>query len=335
MKSNKVFIIAEVGVNHNGNIQLAKKLISLAKKIGADAVKFQSFRADKLAFKNTPKVKYQKINSPKKESHYEMLKKLELSYEDHKQLIDYCKKLKIEFISTPYDVESAKILLDCGIKKFKTASADIIDYFLHNFLSKNAKEVIISTGMASHKEISNVISMYKKKTKISLLHCISNYPCSDESLNLNNIKSLNKKFNLPIGFSDHSQNKNSSLVAIGLGARIVERHITLSKKLKGPDHLSSDNPNEFKKYVNLIRNTEKILGTYEKKVQEEETEMKKISRKGIYYLKNIAKGKKIRLNDLHLIRPSTNLSIFEIKNLLKKKLKKNVFKNSALNKNDF
>jgi N,N'-diacetyllegionaminate synthase len=335
MNSNKVFIIAEVGVNHNGNIQLAKKLISLAKKIGADAVKFQSFRADKLAFKNTPKVKYQKINSPKKESHYEMLKKLELSYEDHKQLIDYCKKLKIEFISTPYDVESAKILLDCGIKKFKTASADIIDYFLHNFLSKNAKEVIISTGMASHKEISNVISMYKKKTKISLLHCISNYPCSDGSLNLNNIISLNKKFNLPIGFSDHSQNKNSSLVAIGLGARIVERHITLSKKLKGPDHLSSDNPNEFKKYVNLIRNTEKILGTYEKKVQKEEIEMKKISRKGIYYLKNISKGKKIRLNDLHLMRPSTNLSIFEIKNLLKKKLKKNVFKNSALNKNDF
>ena len=336
MNSNKVFIIAEIGVNHNGKLKFAKKLVYIAKNAGADAVKFQSFKADKLAFKNTPKVKYQKINSPKSQSHYEMLKKLELSNNDHKQLIDYCKKLKIEFISTPYDVESAKFLLSSGIKKFKTASADIIDYFLHDFLSKTAKEVIISTGMASYKEIKEALSMYrKKKTKISLLHCISNYPCSDESLNLNNIKSLNKKFNLPIGFSDHSQNNNSSLIAIGLGARIIERHITLNKKLKGPDHFSSDDPNEFKKYVNQIRNTEKILGSYEKKVQKEEVEMKKISRKGIYYLSDIPSGRRVKLNNLQLLRPSTNLTVFEIKNLLKKKLKKNVSKNTALNKNDF
>lgn len=336
MNSNKVFIIAEIGVNHNGKLKFAKKLVYIAKNAGADAVKFQSFKADKLAFKNTPKVKYQKINSPKRQSHYEMLKKLELSNNDHKQLIDYCKKLNIEFISTPYDVESAKFLLSSGIKKFKTASADIIDYFLHDFLSKTAKEVIISTGMASYEEIKEALSMYrKKKTKISLLHCISNYPCSDESLNLNNIKSLNKKFNIPIGFSDHSQNNNSSLIAIGLGARIIERHITLNKKLKGPDHFSSDDPNEFKKYVNQIRNAEKILGSYEKKVQKEEFEMKKISRKGIYYLSDIPSGKRVKLNNLQLLRPSTNLTVFEIKNLLKKKLKKNVSKNTALNKNDF
>jgi N,N'-diacetyllegionaminate synthase len=144
MNLNKVFIIAEVGVNHNGKIQLAKKLIAIAKKAGADAVKFQTFKAKNLAFKNTPKVKYQITNSSKKETHYEMLKKLELSKKNHKELINYCKKLKIEFLSTPYDVDSAKFLLKCGVKKFKTASADVIDFFLHEYLAKEAKEVIIS-----------------------------------------------------------------------------------------------------------------------------------------------------------------------------------------------
>ena len=248
MVTNKTFIIAEIGVNHNGSIKIAKKLILSAKKNNADAVKFQTFNADRLAFKYTPKVKYQKKNSKKKETHFQMLRRLQLNEAQHLQLINFCKRKKIEFLSTPYDVEDAKLLVKHGIRKFKTSSADLTDYFLHNFLSRIAKHVIISTGMSSLKEISNTLKIYnKKKTKITLLHCISNYPCSDKSLNLNNITTLKNTFKLPVGFSDHSSNKNAAITAMGLGCRIIERHITLSKKMKGPDHLTSDDPKQFQK----------------------------------------------------------------------------------------
>jgi sialic acid synthase SpsE len=336
MNISKIYIIAEIGVNHNGDIGIAKKLILSAKKNGADAVKFQTFNAERLSFKDTPKVKYQEKNSIKKQTHYEMLKELELNENQHYELINFCKKKKIDFLSTPYDVEDAKFLIKCGIKTFKTSSADIIDYFLHKYLSLNAKEVIISTGMCSYEEISNTIKLYKKsKTKISLLHCVSNYPCSDKSLNLRNIPSLYKKFKVPIGFSDHSQNILSPVIAISLGCKIIERHITLDKNMKGPDHFASDNPEHFKLYVQRIRNAELILGSKEKKTQKEEMEMKKISRKGIYYCRDISKEKKVTLNDLYLKRPWTNNTIFSVKKIIKKKLKKNVKQNSRLSKYDF
>ena len=294
---NKTFVIAEIGVNHNGSVKIAKKLILSAKKNNADAVKFQSFSADRLAFKNTPKVKYQKKNSQKNETHYQMLKKLQLSEAQQLELINFCKRKKIEFLSTPFDVEDAKILARHGIEKFKTSSADLTDYFLHNFLNKNAREVIISTGMSTLREISNTLKIYnKKKTKITLLHCVSNYPCSDRSLNLNNITTLKNTFKLPIGFSDHSGNKIAAITAMGLGCRIIERHITLSKKMKGPDHSASDDPKQFQKYVKLIRNNEQILGDFRKKIQKEEIEMLKTSRKRIYYLKDLKKGKATLIN---------------------------------------
>ena len=333
---NKTFIIAEIGVNHNGSVKIAKKLILSAKKNNADAVKFQSFNADRLAFKYTPKVKYQKKNTKKKETHYQMLKKLQLSETQQLELVNFCKKKKIEFLSTPFDIEDAKFLAKCGIKKFKTSSADLTDYFLHNFLSKNAKEVIISTGMSNLQEISKTLKIYnKKKTKIILLHCVSNYPCSDSSLNLNNITTLKDSFKLPIGFSDHSNNKLAAITAMGLGCRVIERHITLSKKMKGPDHLASDDPEQFKEYVKLIRNTEKILGGFEKKKQKEEIEMLNISRKGIYYLKDLKKGERVTFNSFFLRRPWGGLSMFDIKKILKNGLSKDVKKNEKVKINDF
>jgi len=336
MVSNKTFVIAEIGVNHNGSVKIAKKLILSAKNNNADAVKFQSFNADRLAFKHTPKVKYQKKNSKKKETHYQMLKKLQLSEAQLLELINFCKRKKIEFLSTPYDVEDAKLLAKHGIKKFKTSSADLTDYFLHNFLSKNAKQVIISTGMSNLKEISNTLKVYnRKKTKIILLHCISNYPCSDKSLNLNNITTLKNSFKLPVGFSDHSDNKLAAITAMGLGCRVIERHITLSKKMKGPDHLASDDPEKFKNYVKLIRNNEQVLGDFKKKKQKEEIEMLNISRKGIYYLKDHKKGKKVTFKNLFLRRPWGGLSVFDIKKILKHRLLKDVKKNEKLKINDF
>lgn len=336
MVNNKTFVIAEIGVNHNGSVKIAKKLILSAKKNNADAVKFQTFNADRLAFKYTPKVKYQKKNSKKNETHYQMLKKLQFDEAQHIELINFCKKKKIEFLSTPYDVEDAKLLLKHGIKKFKTSSADLTDYFLHRFLSRNAKQVIISTGMSTLNEISDTLNLYnKKKTKIVLLHCISNYPCSDRSLNLNNITTLQNTFNLPIGFSDHSDNKIAPLTAMGLGCRVIERHITLSKKMKGPDQLASDDPKQFEKYVKLIRNNEQLLGDFKKKKQKEEIEMLKISRKGIYYSKDLKRGKKVTFKDLFLRRPWGGLSIFGVKKILKYRLLKPVKKNEKLKINDF
>jgi len=336
MVNNKTFVIAEIGVNHNGSIKIAKKLILSAKKNKADAVKFQTFNADRLSFKNTPKVKYQKKNSNKNETHYQMLKKLQFSEAQQLELINFCKTKKIEFLSTPFDVEDAKLLAKHGIKKFKTSSADLTDYFLHNFLSRNAKQVIISTGMSTLKEISNTVNIYdKKKTKIILLHCVSNYPCSDKSLNLNNINTLQNTFKLPVGFSDHSNNKIAAITAMGLGCRVIERHITLSKKMKGPDHSASDNPEQFKNYVMSIRNNELILGNFKKKIQKEEIEMYKVSRKGIYYLEDLKKGKKVSFKNLFLRRPWGGLSIFDIKKILKQRLLKDVKKNEKLKLNDF
>lgn len=336
MNSRSTFIIAEIGVNHNGSVEIAKKLILLAKKSGADAVKFQTFNADRLSFKNTPKVQYQKKKSDKNQTHYQMLKKLELSEEQHSELIEFCKKHKIEFLSTPYDVEDVKILLKFGIEKFKTSSADLVDYFLHSFLSKNAKEVIISTGMSSLNEIFSTLKLYnRKKTLITLLHCVSNYPCSDQSLNLNSIITLKNKFKLPVGFSDHSNNKLAPLISIGLGCRVIERHITLNKNMNGPDHSSSDNPKQFEHYVKLIKETELILGSYEKKVQKEELEMRNVSRKGIYYLNDFRKGEKIAIKNLFLKRPWANLSLFDLSKKKNFELLKNVKKNNKLKINDF
>jgi len=336
MVNNKTYVIAEIGVNHNGSLKNAKKLISSAKMNGADAVKFQTFNADRLTFKNTPKVKYQKKNSSRNETHYQMLKKLQLNENQHLELIKYCKKKKIQFLSTPFDVEDAKLLAKYGIKKFKTSSADLTDYFLHKFLSKNAEQVIISTGMSTLTEISKTLKLYnKKKTQIILLHCVSNYPCSDHSLNLNNITTLKNNFKLPVGFSDHSKSKIAAITAMGLGSRVIERHVTLSKKMKGPDHSASDNPKQFKNYVMSIRNNELILGNFEKKLQKEEIEMRKVSRKGIYYSNDLKDGKKVTFNNLFLRRPWGELSIFDIKKLMKKKLIKKVKKNQKLRINDF
>lgn len=336
MQSNRVYVIAEAGVNHNGKILLAKKLIEVAKNCGADAVKFQTFSADDLTLKNTPKVKYQKLYSPENESYYEMIKRLEFNQNQNIELIKYCKIKKINFLSTPYDVHSARFLAKCGMKKFKIASADITDYFLHKYLSSCAEEVIISTGMATLKEISDALSLYNyKKTKITLLHCTSNYPCSDKSLNLRVIETLSKKFNLPVGYSDHSSNILTPIVAISLGSRIIERHITLNKKMLGPDHFASDSPAEFKLYVKRIRNSEIILGSKIKKIQNEELDMRSVSRKGIYYSQDFFKGKKIKESDLKLTRPWTKNSIFSIKNTVNNILNKHVYKNQPVNKNDF
>ena len=335
MKLKKTFIIAEIGVNHNGKLKKAKKLIDVAKRAGADAVKFQTFTADKLANKNTKKVNYQKINTDKKENHYQMLKKLELSRDDTKKLFNYAKKIKIIFLSTPYDPDSAIFLDKIGVKIFKTASADLSDYILHKTLAKFNKQVIISTGMSNIIDIKKCLNNYKSKKKISLLHCVSNYPCSAGSINLNVLDALKKEFKMPIGYSDHSLENIASISAVAKGYKILERHLTLNKFQKGPDHKSSLDPKEFKEFIREIRLVEKVLGNSIKKCQPEEKEMKKISSKSLYFNKDMSIGDKINEHDLLAKRPSGGISPSEIKKVINKRLWSNVKKGNQLSIKNF
>jgi N,N'-diacetyllegionaminate synthase len=330
-KLKKTYIIAEIGVNHNNNISLAKKLVDKAKSAGADAVKFQTFKAKNLVLPGTRKVKYQLRNKLDKEDHYQMIKKLELSYSDHKVIYNYCKKKKIDFLSTPYDVESAKFLKKLGVKIFKTASADLIDYNLHYYLAKIKKPVIISTGMSSIKDIKKTLNLYKKlkNLNISLLHCVSNYPCSYKSINLNAIHSL-KKLKFVVGYSDHSNDNLASCLAVGAGSKIIEKHFTLNKNLKGPDHKASCDPKELKSLVNKIRKAELIMGKKTKKIQTEELEMSKISKKSLYFRKSKKKRLEIKSSDLVALRPGVGLSPFLIHKFIGKKLKRNVLKHELL-----
>ena len=304
---NRTFIIAEIGVNHNNNMALAKKMISAAKKAGADAVKFQTFNTEEFVTRKTPKVKYQKKYTNPKSSHFDMIKSLELSKSNHKVIKNFCVKKKINFLSTPYDINSAKFLKKLGCKIFKTASADIVDLELHAYLAKTKKKVLISTGMSNLEEINQCVKIYKKYSNNNyvLLHCVSNYPCSLKSLNLKAISLIKERFKTKVGYSDHSNGNLAAVASVVLGASVVEKHFTINRGLPGPDQKASSTPNEFSKMVREIRKTELILGKKIKKCQKEELQMSKVSRKSLTLIKNIKKMQVLKRNYLKLKRPGT------------------------------
>jgi len=306
---NKCYIISEIGVNHNGCVDTAKKMIKASKEAGANAVKFQTFTADALVSRETPKVEYQKLTTNKDESHFDMIKKLEFAKDDHFPLISYCKSLEIDFISTPYDIESAKFLNQLGVDIFKTASADIVDLPLHNYLASTGKTVIVSTGMATLGEIESVLDIYRLENNpnVVLLHCVSNYPCSFDSLNLKVIQTLKHAFGIPIGFSDHAEGVYPAVMSVALGAKVIEKHFTLDKKMNGPDHKASSTPEEFRELVDAIRIAEKSLGSPIKQIQDEEIQMRLVSRKSLHMAKNVDKHCLICESDLTLKRPGTGL----------------------------
>ena len=335
MKS-KINIIAEIGVNHNGSVDNAIKLIKAAKKCGANTVKFQTFFADQMVKKNTKKVIYQKKSTSKKLSHYQMIKNLELNEKNFKKIISFCKKIKIKFLSTPYDLKSIELLEKLNIKAYKVASTDLVDMILHERLIRTKKPIILSTGASDLSEIKKTVNFYKKKKykKLSLLHCVSNYPCSNESLNLNVIKTLRKTFKLPVGFSDHSEGPAAAQLAIALGATIIEKHFTLNNKSIGPDHKASDNPKNFSSYVTYLRNAEIIIGSKIKRIQKEEKSIRKISRKSITLKQNVIKNQTLRMKDIIMKRPGIGLIGQEIKNVIGKKFKKNFKKNYQIKYKD-
>jgi N,N'-diacetyllegionaminate synthase len=306
---NQAFLIAEIGVNHNGDIELAKKLIDAAKKSGADAVKFQTFSAKLLAAPNTPKVSYQESTTLASESHLEMLKRLELTKSQHIELAQYCRKNDIEFISTPYDIESAMFLNSIGVRFFKTASADLVDLPLHCYIASTGKPTIIATGMGNLGEIERVVKIYEKANNpnLILLHCVSNYPCSDESLNMLSMNTLGAAFDLPYGYSDHSLGFLSSVIAVSRGAKLIEKHFTLDKQMIGPDHKASSAPSEFLELVCNIKRVEKMLGIKRKSRQAEEEQMAVVSRKSIVLARMVRSGDILTIDDFRLQTPGTGL----------------------------
>jgi len=308
---NKIFLIAEIGVNHNGDMHLAKRMIDAAKSSGADAVKFQTFTAEALVSQGTPKVRYQESTTSPEETHFEMIQKLELKRDDHFLLKTYCEEVGIEFLSTPYDIDSAKFLHEeLGVSLFKTASADIVDLPLHQYIASTGKHSIVSVGMASLGEIEDVVNVYSSAVNknLTLLHCISNYPCADESLNLKVMLTLKNAFQLDVGYSDHSLGYEAAVLSVAFGATVIEKHFTLDKKLPGPDHSASSTPEEFALLKNAVRRAESMLGSPVKRCQDEEKQMSLVSRKSIVAARNIQAGEIIHSQDLVLKRPGTGIT---------------------------
>lgn len=303
---SKVFIIAEVGVNHNGSIELAKKLIDIAFDAGCDAVKFQTFKGENLVSKNAQKADYQKQTTDVNESQLEMLKKLELSPDEFQELKKYCDKKKIMFLSTAFDIESAEFLNPL-IPIFKIPSGEVTNLPLLRKINSFKKPVILSTGMMTLEEIKASLNELKD-CKVSLLHCTTEYPCPFEDVNLKAMQTMEKEFGLEVGYSDHTQGIEIPVAAVAMGAKIIEKHFTVDKNLKGPDHLASLEPQELRDMVKSIRNTEKALGSSNKQPSESEIKNIVVARKSIVAKCDIKRGETFTEQNLTTKRPATGIS---------------------------
>ena len=309
----KTFIIAEAGVNHNGSLDLAKKMIDAAVEAGADAVKFQTFKAEKVVSRYAPKAEYQKKTTTADESQLEMIKKLELDAAAHQTLIDYCKKKNIRFLSTPFDLESIDLLNELGLDIFKIPSGEITNLPYLRKIGALKKEVILSTGMAYLGEIKDVLDVLTgagtKLKDITVLHCNTEYPTPFEDVNLRAMLTIKADFpGIQVGYSDHTLGVEVPIAAVAMGATIIEKHFTLDKNLPGPDHKASLEPHELKAMVRSIRNIEKALGSGIKNPSPSELKNKPIARKSIVAAINIRKGEPFTEKNLTVKRPGTGIS---------------------------
>tara|TARA_B100000886_G_C20401944_1_gene482989 strand:- start:466 stop:1479 length:1014 start_codon:yes stop_codon:yes gene_type:complete len=322
----KVFIIAEAGVNHNNKINLAYKLVDAAKKSGADAVKFQVFKTENYISKNAPLAKYQKKNS-KNSNQFEMIKKLELPEINLKKIILYCKNKKIIFLASPFDLWGVDFLIKNKIKTIKIPSGEINNFPYLKKIAKTKKKVILSSGMSNLNEVSKAIKILLlnglKKNQITVLQCNSEYPTPANDLNLNVIKTFKSKFHCDVGLSDHSRGIFAPVIAVSLGATTIEKHLTLSNNLNGPDHKASLNPIEFKSMVEQIRFAEIALGSSEKKITKSERKNITIARKSIFASKRIKIGDRFTEKNLCLKRPAKGIQAENFYKILGKKSKKN------------
>lgn len=345
---NKISLIAEIGVNHNGKMNIAKKMIALAKKAKCDFVKFQLFKAEKLVKKNTTLANYQKKNSLNSKTQYEMLKKLELSYNEIIKLKKFCVQKKIKFLCTAFDLDGLKFLKKTlKLKYIKISSTDLDNYPMLFYAGKNFDKIFLSTGLSDLKKVdlalrvlffsqkfnylddcsrlirsSKKVNVSKLKNKVVVFQCTSSYPCKESEANLNVINTFKKRFNLEIGFSDHTLGTELSLVSVGLGCRYIEKHFTLNKKMMGPDHSSSLDYSELKYLSRALIKSSKGFGSNKKKLTHSEIKNKKAVRKSYYLINEIDKNQVIKEKDLIFKRPFNKENSKKIFDIIGKKSSK-------------
>lgn len=310
IRFNKIFIIAEAGVNHNGSLELAKQLIDVAAAAGADAVKFQTFVAEEVVSINAPKAEYQKETTGAAESQFDMIKKLELSNEDHQELMDYAEIKDIIFLSTPFDEKSVDLLVELGVPLIKVSSGEITNHPFLKYIAKKGLPIILSTGMSTLEEVAEAVSVIRETgcENLTLLHCTSNYPARVEDSNLRAMKTMADAFNIPVGYSDHTLGIVVPIAAAALGANVIEKHFTIDKNLPGPDHKASLEPCELKYMVRDIRIIEKALGSSVKAPVESELEVRGVARRSIVAKIDIPKNTLITEDMLTFKRPGIGIA---------------------------
>jgi N,N'-diacetyllegionaminate synthase len=322
-----ILIIAEAGVNHNGDISMAKQLIDVAVDAGADLVKFQSFSADRLATRQAKKADYQNATTESSETQHEMLSRLELSENMHVELIDYCSTRDIGFFSTGFDIESVDILVNLGINHFKIPSGEISNLPYLRHIGQFSKSVILSTGMATMGDIEAAIDVLEQagteRSLITVLHCTTEYPTPMAEVNLRAMKNLQAAFGVAVGYSDHTAGIEVATAAAALGASVIEKHFTLDRNLPGPDHKASLEPDELKGMVTAIRNIEVALGDGIKRLMPSEERNKKVARKSIVASKKIYKGETFSNENVTCKRPGEGMSPMKIDDVIGSTAKKN------------
>ena len=304
-----VFIIAEAGVNHNGDPRLAERLVDAAADAGADAVKFQTFRAEALASASAPKAAYQKMTTNAAESQLAMLKRLELSPEGHRRALARARKRRIQFLSTPFDKESADFLQKLGVPAFKLPSGEVTNHPLLRHVARKGRPVILSTGMSTLAEVREAVAVLRRAgcRKLTVLHCVSNYPADPKDANLRAMATMAKAFRVPVGWSDHTPGATASIAAVALGASVIEKHFTLDKRLPGPDHAMSLDPKELKFFVAALREASSALGDGVKAPRPCEAPIRRVARRSLVLKSSMKKGSILKAADLTAKRPGTGL----------------------------
>ncbi|MCM8761204.1 MAG: N-acetylneuraminate synthase [Candidatus Omnitrophica bacterium] len=334
---SKIFIVAEIGVNHNGSVRTAKTLIDVARDAGCDAVKFQSFRADSLATRSASKARYQKKNLPESGTQLAMLKRLELSWHDQKELYLYCRRRGIIFMSSPFDESSADFLDSLGMKIFKVPSGEITNEPLVRHIARKGKPIILSTGMSYLSEVGEAVGWIRGERRrnnagddLVLLHCVSSYPTRMGDVNLLAMKTMASEFGLPIGLSDHTLGIEVPIAAVAMGACVIEKHITLSRFMKGPDHRASIEPDELKKMVMAIRNIERAMGDGVKRPVRSELDTRLTMRRSLVAARDIKVGEMINGRDICAKRAGNGMGIERLREIVGVRAVKNIQKDGLL-----
>ncbi len=332
-ESSSVYIIAEIGVNHNGSLDKALACIDAAVECGVDAVKFQTFKSEKLVTKQAQKANYQFVNSDKNENQLEMLKKLELKFEDFKIIKSYCEKNNVDFLSTPFDDESSEFLNSIEIDAFKIGSGDMNNIPFLSKINQYQRPVLLSTGMSTMEEIKEPLAVLND-CKVVLLHCTSDYPAPLSDINLNVIPAMQAVYKQTVGYSDHTKGIEVAIAAVALGAKVIEKHFTLDRDLPGPDHKASLEPDDFTRLVKGIRNIELALGDGEKRCMPSEMNTKAVARKSLVMEVNKYAGEIINESDIAIKRPGTGIEPKYYYDFIGKVLKRDISEDEQLDWKD-